>query len=156
MTSASRLLVEHADAMADLHGRVFQFGDAWSADAFRQSLSLSNSQAVGLWRDAKLAAFLVVQYVAPEAEILTIATAPEFQRRGFAQDLVSHLEQDLLARGLKKWLLDVAADNQAAIAFYEKIGFQRDGHRPGYYNRLEGPRVDAILMSKHLARQETH
>ncbi|MFN3213212.1 MAG: GNAT family N-acetyltransferase [Henriciella sp.] len=156
MTRATRLLPEHADAMADLHRRVFRSGDAWSADAFRQNLSLASSRAIGRWQDAKLAAFLVVQYVAPDAEILTIATAPEVQRRGFARDLVAYLERDLSASGLKKWLLDVAADNPAAISFYENIGFQRDGRRSGYYNRLEGPRIDAILMTKHLARQETH
>jgi ribosomal-protein-alanine N-acetyltransferase len=156
MTSASQLLPEHADAMANLHRRVFRSGEAWSADAFRQTLLLPSSQAIGLWHETKLAAFLIAQYVEPDAEILTIATAPQVQRRGFAQDLVSELERELLTRGLKKWLLDVAADNQPAIKFYEKIGFQRDGRRPGYYNRLEGQRIDAILMTKHLARQETH
>ena len=156
MTRPTRLLPEHADAMAALHRRVFRSGEAWSADAFRQNLSLPSSRAIGLWHDSKLAAFLVTQYVTPEAEILTIATAPEGQRRGFAQDLVSALEEQLLSGGLQKWLLDVAADNLPAIKFYEKTGFQRDGRRSGYYNRLEGQRIDAILMSKHLARQETH
>ena len=48
----------------------------------------------------------------------------------------------------EKSMLDVAADNLGAIAFYESLGFFAEGRRIGYYKRLEGNRIDAILMTK--------
>ena len=103
--------------------------------------------------DGALVSFLVAQVVAGEAEILTLATDPEARRQGFAQRLLAQMEKRLHPSGLSKWLLDVAADNQGARAFYEALGFQTDGRRKDYYKRLEGSRVDAILMSKPVGGQ---
>lgn len=156
MTVVKDLSAADADQMAHLHAQVFDSAAAWQASAFQDLLALASTRAIGAWRDERLAAFLVAQFVTPEAEILTIATEPSFQRQGLANSLVEHLENELQKQGLEKWLLEVAADNHRAVAFYEKIGFQRDGRRPEYYKRLEGSRIDAILMSKPLARQETN
>lgn len=155
MTTHIQLGLEHSDQLAQLHTLAFRSEDAWTANAFSGLLSQASTRALGVRSGANLAAFILVQFVRPEAEILTLATAPEFQRRGLAQNLVQMAEFELQHDGLEKWLLDVAADNHPAIAFYQKIGFQADGRRPAYYNRLEGKRVDAILMSKHVSRQET-
>lgn len=151
-----KLSTADAEQLAQLHAQIFDEPAAWQASAFRDVLALNSTRAIGVWCDEALAAFLIVQYVQPEAEILTIATKPSFQRRGLAKDLVESLQSELLKEGLEKWLLEVAADNHQAVAFYDKTGFQRDGRRPEYYKRLEGTRIDAILMSKPLARQETN
>jgi ribosomal-protein-alanine N-acetyltransferase len=153
MTRSTRLHPGHADELAQLHTRAFRPEDAWDAGAFNELLAQPHTQAFGMFRDASLAAFILIQFVRPEAEILTIATAPAFQRLGLAGNLVRDAEQQLCSEGLEKWLLDVAADNDGALAFYRRIGFQEDGRRPDYYRRLEGTRIDAILMSKHVSRQ---
>ena len=41
--------------------------------------------------------------------------------------------------------LEVRKSNAAAIALYEKHGFQRAGLRPGYYQH---PREDAVIMTR--------
>ncbi len=155
MTGLVDLTAERSDDLARLHAQAFPSGEAWDAPAFKSLLTQVSTRAIGVLRETQLAAFILVQYIRPEAEILTLATSPTVQRRGLAQSLVQALETELRSEGLEKWLLDVAADNHRAIAFYQKIGFQEDGRRPGYYKRLEGTRVDAILMSKHVSRQET-
>ena len=96
---------------------------------------------------------MLVQLAADQAELLTLATAPTDRRKGLAGCLMDKVEADLITRVMTVWLLDVAADNAPAIKFYQRAGFSADGRRPGYYKRLEGNRVDAILMSKHMARQ---
>ena len=156
MTRFKKLSAADAEQIAHLHAQVFDAAAAWPVSTFQDLLELTRTRAIGAWREETLSAFLVAQYVKPEAEILTIATGPSFQRRGLANNLVGRLQSELQKEGLEKWLLEVAADNPQAIAFYEKIGFQRDGRRPEYYKRLEGTKIDAILMSKPLARQETN
>ena len=150
MTDLLRLGPERSSLLAQLHAEAFPPEEAWNEAAFEGLLSRASTRAFGMERDAGLAAFLLVQFVHPEAEILTLATAPDFQRLGLAQTLVRNTESELRQQGLEKWLLDVAADNLPAIAFYRKIGFEEDGRRAGYYNRLEGSRIDAILMSKRV------
>ena len=46
--------------------------------------------------------------------------------------------------------LEVAVDNAAAVALYEKAGFETTGRRPRYYARPSGERVDALLMRRLL------
>lgn len=155
MMSLVRLGPVHSTVLAQLHAQSFPSEEAWDIAAFDGLLSQSSTQGFGFYSEARLAAFLLAQFIRPEAEILTLATAPDFQRRGLAQKLVRDTENELRMDGLEKWLLDVAEDNPQAIAFYHKIGFREDGRRAGYYKRLEGMRVGAILMSKHVSGQET-
>jgi ribosomal-protein-alanine N-acetyltransferase len=46
--------------------------------------------------------------------------------------------------------LEVAADNPGAIALYAVAGFEAVGRRAGYYGRLAGGSVDAIVMRRGL------
>ncbi len=155
MTGATLLSRGDTGALADLHAAAFPAPEAWSSKAISELLSLPTTRAMGMIKDEMLQGMLIVQFVAGEAEILTMATAPISRRRGLAGQLLNALEQRLRPAGLTKWLLDVAADNVGAIAFYEKCGFQVDGRRSNYYKRLEGKRVDAILMSKPVGGQIT-
>ena len=153
MKTAIELTPADADRMAVLHQRAFPRGEAWAANAFKDLLNQPSVRGQALEQGSDLFAFILVQYVAGQAEILTLATDPSYRRRGAARYLLTGMEQQLGLERLEKWLLDVAADNAGAIAFYEKLGFQRDGRRSGYYKRLEGPAMDAILMSKPVGGQ---
>lgn len=139
------------EPLAALHARAFSGSEAWSASAIEASLQQSVNSGFGI-DDGRIQSFIIIQTVADAAEILTIATDPEAQRQGFAKRLLVHIEQRIRPQ---KVMLEVAQDNPGAIAFYERAGFTKDGCRPEYYRRLEGPRIDAILMSKRLAGQ-TH
>jgi ribosomal-protein-alanine N-acetyltransferase len=50
------------------------------------------------------------------------------------------------AAGARTLFLEVGADNPAARALYEAVGFQAIGTRAAYYRRGEGPPADAIAM----------
>ena len=47
--------------------------------------------------------------------------------------------------------LEVRASNSAAIALYQKHGFERVGERKNYY---EAPKEDAILMTRTFKKVE--
>ncbi|MBU6214219.1 MAG: GNAT family N-acetyltransferase [Actinomycetales bacterium] len=88
-----------------------------------------------------------VQFIAPEAEVLTVAVHPQAQRRGIGRVLVAHLEQTAAARGCGLLHLEVEDANSAARGMYAALGYQEVGRRTNYY----GLGRDAVLMSKHLA-----
>lgn len=155
MTASAILTGDDVTAMVKLHRAAFPASEAWSVSAFSDMMRQSTTHAEGIFAHAELQTMLLVQYVAGEAEILTLATAPGARRRGLAQQTLDGMQQRLAPLGLAKWLLDVAEDNRAARAFYKKLGFQVDARRANYYKRLEGTSVDAILMSKPVGGQIT-
>ena len=149
----TRLSLTDIARMAALHAQAFPASEAWSERQFEDLLAQDSMRAYAIDDRGSLLVFGVIQIVLDQAEILTLATASKHRRRGVATRLLTEVEGEFIGLGFKKWLLDVAADNPGALAFYQKTGFEIDGRRPGYYKRLEGKRVDAILMSKPMAGQ---
>ncbi|MEZ5945370.1 MAG: ribosomal protein S18-alanine N-acetyltransferase [Hyphomonas sp.] len=145
------LLVLRADdaaRMSRLHMR--SFDDPWSAVAFRGMLLDTTILSLGIEIDGELAGFVTAQTVAGEADILTVATAPEHRRKGLAASLIRALVSRLGERGIARITLEVAEDNAGARALYAAEGFTVDGHRPRYYTAGRDVPVDAILMSRKL------
>lgn len=139
--------------MAALHSAAFPSGQAWDTRYFEDLLKQESVSARALTCGNDILSFVLLQIAVDEAEILTLATAPVARRRGYAARLLRGVEAELVDRGIARWLLDVAEDNAGALKFYQNNGFGIDGRRRDYYQRLEGQRVDAILMSKPMARQ---
>lgn len=90
--------------------------------------------------------FILVRAVADEAEILTLAVLPAQRRKGIAAALLQEAQRNLRQGGSKKLYLEVAADNAAATALYQKTGFTVTGRRPRYY--AHG--ADALTMTLRL------
>jgi len=102
---------------------------------------------LGLDYEGKLGAFIIVSTPADQAEILTIATASLARRHGLGRGLIMETIKQLRPRGISELFLEVAEDNDGAIALYRMAGFQPIGRRPGYYRREQG-RVAALTFSK--------
>jgi ribosomal-protein-alanine N-acetyltransferase len=83
---------------------------------------------------------------ADEAEIITVAVAPECQRRGLGGSLVSALVDAAGAKGLRRVFLEVAESNAAARNLYQRAGFSQVGLRRGYYVTTGGPTEDALVL----------
>jgi ribosomal-protein-alanine N-acetyltransferase len=94
--------------------------------------------------------FIVVRAVAGEAEILTLAVHPEARRRGLGLVLVQSAATTAQTLGAEAFWLEVAVDNEAAIALYAATGFEAAGKRPRYYARKDGERIDALVMRRLL------
>jgi ribosomal-protein-alanine N-acetyltransferase len=85
-----------------------------------------------------------------ESELLSIGVAPEMRRVGLGTHLVRQSMQRCRAGGARCMFLEVAIDNPAAQALYEREGFREIGRREGYYRRSDGVRVTALTMRAEL------
>jgi ribosomal-protein-alanine N-acetyltransferase len=89
-------------------------------------------------------AFLLAWLVVDELHLLSVATLPEFRRRGMARALLERAIEFARDSGVRTVLLEVRRSNTAAIRLYRAFGFSATALRPNYYaDNLE----DAIEMS---------
>ncbi|PPB80588.1 ribosomal-protein-alanine N-acetyltransferase [Albidovulum inexpectatum] len=141
-------------ALAALHAAVFTTPRPWSADEFAAFLGQPGAFILSRQDDAGLGGLLVGRVVADEAELLTLAVAPERQRQGHGAALVRSFLDEARRRGAATAFLEVAADNLPAIALYRRFEFAESGCRRGYYRRPDGSPVDALVMARNLRRQD--
>ena len=154
MTQPVRLLTsEDAAGVHALHARCFPPDEAWSAWAFRDTLALPTTLGLATEAGERLSGLILVQKTPPDAEILTMCVDPDHRRARLATGLLKGIIRLLGPYGVSRLCLDVAADNKAAIKFYESSGFLADGRRRNYYKRSDGTQVDAMLMSRSIAGQ---
>ena len=135
------------DDLAALHRRCFRSPPPWSSADF--ATFLADPLAFLLVEGD--AGFLLGRAVAGEAELLTLAVAPESRRLGLGRKLVARFHYQARLRGAEQAFLEVSAANAAAISLYESSGFHAAGRRRNYYLAEDGGRVDAILMLRTYA-----
>jgi ribosomal-protein-alanine N-acetyltransferase len=132
--------------MAALHARCFVRPAPWSEAALSAALA-----APGAFLCDAPEGFAIGRAAAGEAELLTIAVAPEARRRGIGAALLAGFEAGAAARGAVRAFLEVASDNPGARALYDRAGWEPAGLRRGYY----GGGVDAVVMHKTLIAPES-
>ena len=136
-----------APVLAELHEQ--SFAEGWTAGTFQDLLNMPGAVAeIALELDEPIA-FILTRTAADEAEIITIGTRPQAQRRGVAKHLLAHHFARIKAQGVHHVFLEVAASNAAAQALYRGFGFAEAGRRKGYYKRSDGVE-DAIVMRRDL------
>ncbi len=140
----------HAELLAALHQDAFE--TPWPKDSFADLLKHPATYGWVVCDKIPLG-FILCRSVADEAEILTLAVATANRHLGVATRLIDATVNKERAKMSAVLHLEVAADNIAARALYEKTGFHISGNRKGYYAR-NGTAVDAILMSKTLKKTE--
>lgn len=114
----------------------------WSAELFRRELDNPLATVDLLWFDAQLAGYLCSWLVCGELNILNVATAPAFRRRGVAATLLRHVFERNRAQGVERAFLEVRVSNVGAIALYRSFGFRTVSRRQHYYADGE----DAVIM----------
>jgi len=132
-----------ASRLAALHAAAFE--RPWSAEEIEK---LFDNQALFalVCRAPEPVGFILAWAAAGEAEVLTLAVAPEARRQGRGGALVVAACAAAVVRGAGAIYLEVAEDNFAAHALYAKLGFTEAGRRAGYY----GDGASAVVMRRTL------
>ncbi len=129
--------------LAALHAKCFTTPRPWSEQEFNE---LIQSDACFLCSNPH--GFAIGRIAGPEVELLTIAVDPEHRRQGLARQLMFDFETKAQSFDAQESFLEVAENNLAAIALYERFGFTQKGIRKNYYAFPKGPRITALVMGK--------
>lgn len=147
---------EDAALLVPIHAGTFR--QPWNEDEFHALLGENNifgfiAREEGN-RSAQSGGFVLARLVLDEAEILTIAVAPQFQRKGVGHALMDATLRHLHNARASMLFLEVDEQNTPALALYRRLGFKQVGKRPGYYETPSG-RSAALTMRRDLDHRET-
>ena len=122
----------------------------WSEQAIANALAASpDYHLVGIV-GGQVAGFISGRRIAVEGEILNLAVKPEFRRQGIGHALVSVILGRFHRDGIRQVFLEVRESNDAAISFYQRLGFHRIGRREAYYS---DPPAAALVLVRPTAPQ---
>ena len=128
------------------------FSHPWSRRMLEEELdNLSASFIAAQAEDGTILGYAGLTVVLDEGYINNIAVREEYRKQGIASALLDVFVRFAQAHQLAFLTLEVRASNSAAIALYQKHGFERAGERKNYY---EAPKEDAILMTRTFKKVE--
>lgn len=116
----------------------------WTKQDWHDFFAQGSGQGLAFTLQNQLIGILAFTHIAPQAEIMLIAARPEYRRQGIARQLLTAMI-DQLSPDLDSIVLEVAADNMAAICFYQKLKFDQIATRPNYYKATNS---DALIFKR--------
>ena len=131
--------------LARIHAACFDTPAPWSEASLIKTLNRTGAILV-----EGPGGFLVGCVLGGEAEVLTLAVTPDQRGQGMGQELLETFLLRAQDAGAMRVFLEVRAENTAALALYDKLGFRKVGFRPKYYKRPDGGRDDAFILQKPL------
>jgi len=139
----------HLDDVISVMNSAFddRFGEAWTRSQCAGILPMPGVDLV-LARDGEgeIAGFSLSRTVADEAELLLLAVAPDYRRRGIGRMLLDSFIRVSRDAGASRVHLEVREGNPAII-MYRQAGFVFAGRRPKYYRGRFGGDFDALTLS---------
>lgn len=118
--------------------------DGWSAQDFLDEAAKEGGIVLTAFDGARIIGAVAGFTASDTGEILTVATAPEYRRKGIARNLLTEFFS-LIPDETETIALEVRQSNTAAIALYESFGFEKAGVRKRFYR---DPVEDADIMVK--------
>lgn len=140
MTSVVRQLgVENLDLIEALELK--NSSDPWSciSDYFNNRAY----KAFGIFHEESLVAWILVQIIDEESEVLQLLVDSAFRNRGLGNKLLTFVIKELKSLGAVKMFLEVRVSNLSARRLYERNSFQLVGQRAAYYKK---PTEDALIL----------
>ena len=119
--------------------------EAWSAGAFVSAVRDENALYLVAEREGQLVGCCGIWQSLEEGDICNVAVEQSCRRKGIGEAMLTELMRLAKQRGVKDFTLEVRSGNEAAIRLYEKLGFQMEGIRKGFYSN---PREDALILWK--------
>ncbi|HYN66882.1 MAG TPA: ribosomal protein S18-alanine N-acetyltransferase [Ornithinibacter sp.] len=139
-------------ALAELEVDLFAH-DAWSEPTWWAELAGRPRRDYVVLTDAEgLLGYAGLDHGGEVSDVMTVAVAARARGRGLGRLLVDELERRAADRGASHVLLEVRADNTAAIGLYERTGFTLLSTRRRYYQPGD---IDALIMRKSLQERRS-
>jgi ribosomal-protein-alanine N-acetyltransferase len=123
------------------------FSNPWSLDSLAEELSNPLAVFRIVTVGGRIAGYVGMHHILDEGYITNIAVKREFRRQGVGTALMRYLLAYAEEKEMRMVTLEVRASNEAAIALYEGLKFERAGLRRGFY---VSPTEDALIMTRKL------
>ncbi len=140
-----KLTPEMLSDVAELESAVF--AEPWSENALTLLLEGNNVGFAALSESGRLLGYGGMVTVLDEGQITNIAVNPDCRRQKIGERIVLSLIEYGEKNGISSFSLEVRESNAAAIALYEKLGFEMVGVRKSFYSK---PTENAIVMIKNI------
>ncbi len=126
--------------------------DAWSAAQINSLLAQPFNHIIYATDELnqRLVGYCFCSHIFEDSEILRIGTCLDYQQQGIASQLLTAMAQMCQVAGAERVLLEVREDNYAAIAFYQKHGFEQIAVRKNYYDNHDMTKTHALIMQRKL------
>lgn len=131
--------------MADLMAQAMPDARCWDAAEFAELMARPGAVTL-----ADGASLVIGQVVMDVAEIFLVLTHSAKRRSGLGKLAMSAFHERARAQGAVRVILEVAADNVAARALYDSLGYGQIAERKAYYRRKQRPAVAALMLEKRL------
>ncbi|HIW62624.1 MAG TPA: ribosomal protein S18-alanine N-acetyltransferase [Candidatus Stackebrandtia excrementipullorum] len=141
-----RLRWWHIDRLVAIERELFG-AEAWSAGMFWSELAARHHYRIAVEGD-EILGYAGLAVADGESWVNNIAVRGCAQRRGVGAALLEDLMAEAMRRGCRSIALEVATDNHAAQAMYDRYGFEGVGVRRGYY---QPSNKDALIMIRPLS-----
>ncbi len=126
------------------------YDNPWPREAFEEEIEREDVGIGVVAEDESLVVgFLTGMAVVDEFHLHNLAVHPDFRGRGIARCLLEAIESLCRQRNLRRILLEVREDNEAARHLYLGMGFKAEGTRKDYYS----PGKNAYMYIKHLGSE---
>lgn len=124
-----------------------RFGEAWTRSQCAGILPMPGVKLLlARAEDDAPAGFSLSRTIAGESELLLLAVAPHFRRRGIGRMLLDHFMEQAREHGSSRVHLEVREGNPA-VMMYRAVGFSSIGRRRKYYRGRTGGEFDALTLS---------
>ncbi|WP_256840956.1 ribosomal protein S18-alanine N-acetyltransferase [Ornithinimicrobium cryptoxanthini] len=121
--------------------------DAWSLGSFWGELAARPRRDYVVLDDESVLGYAGLDLAGETADVMTIAVDPQLRGQGHGVILLEWLLHRAVLAGARQVMLEVRADNEAAIGLYARYGFAEVHRRRGYY---QPGGVDALIMRKEV------
>jgi ribosomal-protein-alanine N-acetyltransferase len=138
------------DAMVALDDVCFAEPFRFNRASMKSFAEAKNACTLLAEEDGQLAGFCILHVETSRRRlvgyVVTLDVAPAHRRRGLATELMQGVERMAVAEECSAMLLHVYAENAGAVAFYQRLGFERLYDDEGFY----GEGLDAVVMHRRL------
>ena len=138
------------DALYKLDQNCFPRGIAYSKTTLRYFLALASAECLLAAEEGDIAGFILSEMDGALAHIITLDVAEAHRRSGVGSLLLNAAEKNLSAHGVRTVFLETAVDNHAAVNFWSRHGYIKEGILKRYYLG----RIDGYEMRKTLSAGE--
>lgn len=97
-------------------------------------------------------AYCILFPAVDELHLLNITVSPKLRQLGLASRMMAAIEGVAAQQKMPRIILEVRPSNTAAVALYQKLGYEQIGIRKNYYpaDPQLGTREDALVMAKSI------